>query len=108
MLNFDDEIIRNLVYSIYHKRNYLLNVQNVHLKINNMFDMLNLKKDLNQKFINLFFVIVGEKIINLTAKNYPKEFPRIRGLAEYYKFNDLYVVFCTGEPYVILCKYKKY
>lgn len=102
------EVILSLVYSIKNKKNYLLKIPNVHMKINLMFDMLKLKKEINQKFMKYFFLMTGEKIYNLDVRDYPKEFPKIRGPAEYYKYGDLYIIFCTGNPYIFIYKYKKY
>lgn len=103
----DFDIITQLVYSIRDKKNYLINIPNIHLRINRMFDMLKLNKYINDYFINCFYLITGEKIYNLHIKQYPKELPRIRGSAEYYKYNNLYIIFASGEPYIFLYKYKK-
>jgi hypothetical protein len=97
-------IIEDICFAIYQKKNYIENINNVHNKIFNLFDGLNINKDANFLLQYTCKQRYNIELKNISSKNIPKNIPLIRGPASYYETKDLYIIIATGEPYLFLYK----
>jgi hypothetical protein len=97
-------IVEDICFAIYKKKSYIENIDNIHNKMFNLFDGLNINKDANYLLKSICEQRYNIKLTEIISKNLPNNISRIRGPASYYETKDLYVTIATGEPYLTINK----
>jgi hypothetical protein len=104
----NNEIINEICFAIYTKKNYLEYLNDAHLKIHNLFDFLSIKNDVNDEIIFMCKHKYNIEMKQIQSKKMPDSIPRIRGPASYYKTKDMYIIITTGKPYISFYKKNKF
>jgi hypothetical protein len=100
----DFSVVEDICFAIYQKKNYIENIDNIHNKMFNLFDGLNINKDANDLLLSICEERYNIKLTKIISKNLPNNIQRIRGPASYYETKDLYIIIATGEPYLFMDK----
>jgi hypothetical protein len=96
------DIIDYICISIKNKKSYLTKINNIHHIMYELFDFLSIKKNINYEIINRCKTKFNISLKNVANKDWPKHLYRIKGPAEYYKTNDMYIILSSGNPYLYM------